>query len=150
MYFHFKKCANFLPKMAKNLSLWIIFLSSIKSSLFPQETIFDSAAKHLGLKIHYEKYHQNTLAKNKDGLYGIFERRISSPFSSNLKNGGFCSRIKNKDLTPFSAAWSLGRLLSQILPPPLSPFRLLFSGGLSGNRKHRVGRALKASSWLAI
>jgi len=40
IYFEFKKCANFLSKIAIKLSLWIIFLSSIKYSLFPQETIF--------------------------------------------------------------------------------------------------------------
>jgi len=54
----------------------------------------DSAAKPLGSKIHYEKYHQNTLAKNKDGLYAILKRRVSSPFSSNLKMGGFAAESK--------------------------------------------------------
>jgi hypothetical protein len=48
-----------------------------------------------------KKYHQNTFAKNKDGLYAILERRVLSPFSSNIKNGGFCSRINSLGLTPF-------------------------------------------------
>jgi|GEM_PF-2104246 len=43
---------------------------------------------------------KKTLAKNKDGLYVILKRRVSNPFSSNLKNGGFCSRITNEDVTP--------------------------------------------------
>ncbi len=59
----------------------------------------NSAAKPIAPKICYEKYHQNTLGKNKDGLYAILKRRASSPFSSTLKNGGFCSRIIFQDLT---------------------------------------------------
>jgi len=55
--------------------------------------ISDSAAKPLGAEMCLKKYHQNTFAKNKDGLYAILKRRVWTPFSSNIKNGGFCSRI---------------------------------------------------------
>jgi hypothetical protein len=57
--------------------------------------IIDSAAKPLGAEMCLKKYHQNTFAKNKDGLYAILKRRVWTLFSSNIKNGGFCSRIDN-------------------------------------------------------
>jgi len=54
---------------------------------------FNSAAKTLGSKIHYEKYHQNPLAINKDSLYAILKRRVRAPFDRISKMDGFAGRI---------------------------------------------------------
>jgi len=38
--FTLQEVCQFFPKKGKNISLWIIFLSSTKSSLIPQEIAF--------------------------------------------------------------------------------------------------------------
>jgi len=50
-----------------------------------------------------ENTHQNTLAKNKYGLYAILKRRISPPFRQISKMGGFAAEsiLDNSGLSHF-------------------------------------------------